>query len=120
DAAGLREVQQRLCRGRRVAALEGVVLDRAPLDQVDDVLGDVRGEVRNALEVAGYEQQVHARGDLPRVLHHVREKDPEVVVVQLVDPVVHLGYASGLLAVPADERVQGQREHLRGNTRHLL
>ena len=64
------------------------MLDRLPLDQEHHVLGDVRREVRDALQVAAHEEQVHPGADDVRILHHMREQDPEHRAVQGVHAVV--------------------------------
>lgn len=43
----------------------GVVADVASFDNEDDVLGDIRGVVADALQMTGDENQLDSRLDLP-------------------------------------------------------
>src|ERR1700752_4984248 len=68
-------------------ALAGVMAHVPGRDDEDDVLGDVRGVVADALEVARHENQIERRLDRRRVLQHVGEQlaeDLRLEGVQLV------------------------------------
>ena len=59
-----------------------------PFDQEDDVLADVGGEVGHPLQIPAHQEELHAGADHVRILHHVREQDPEHRPVERVHLVV--------------------------------
>src|SRR5215471_19046659 len=57
--------------------VRGMVSDVARRHDEDHVLRDVRGVVSDALEVAGYQDQIQRRLNGGRILQHVGEQLPE-------------------------------------------
>src|SRR5216684_8492827 len=64
-------------RGSSSIAVDRGMAHVASRDHVNDILGDVRGMVGNALQVFGYQNQFKRRKDHGRVTHHIGEQFPE-------------------------------------------
>src|SRR4029079_2211082 len=62
-----------------------IVANVGSLDDVDDLLREVLGMVADALDRLGDEDQVDARRDRPRILHHEGDQLPEQAFEFLVD-----------------------------------
>src|SRR5687768_13970477 len=76
--------------------------------QIIDVLGDIRAVVANPLDVLGYEQQMRARRDAARILHHVGEQFPEQALIEIIELFVSFPYRQrflGILSVVGVEHV---------------
>src|SRR5690606_30266732 len=71
----------------------------------DDVLGDVRGVIADALEVPRDEQQLDGRLDGARVVRHPFDERGEHPAGQRVELVVAAEYAAGERFVASHERI---------------
>src|SRR5690606_14782014 len=81
------------------------VADISPLDVEDDVFGNVRGVVGDALVVARDQQQVERARGGARILHHVGQQLAEELLVQRVDLVIASADFVGGAGVTAHEAV---------------
>src|SRR5579863_9406419 len=61
-------------RETRGVAFWTLIGNRTALDHVIDGFGDVGGMVADTLDVLGAEHQMHAEGDIARILHHIGEE----------------------------------------------
>ena len=85
--------------------------DVAASDEVDNVLGDVRGVVANALEILGDENQLESSKHDGRILHHVSKQLAKELIAQAIHLVVALQHAAGKIDIAADQRIQAIPHH---------
>src|SRR5262245_15125747 len=97
---------QRDRRRARGVALGTLIGDRSAVHQVINGLGDIGGVVADPLNVLGTEQEVGAKPDVTRVLHHVGEKLAEQRVVHGVDLFVLVPDLERPVGVALDEGVK--------------
>src|SRR4029079_11764239 len=83
-----------------------IVANVGPLDDVDDLLGEVLGVVADTLDRLGDEDQVDARRDRPRVLHHEGDELAQQALELLVAEIVALEDVEGAVDVEPRERVE--------------
>jgi hypothetical protein len=74
--------------------------------QVDHILGDIGGQVSDALQAARDADEIHKIADLIRVLPHLFFDEPVHAAVDIIDLVVSGQHLSGGGGVLLDEGVE--------------
>jgi len=92
--------------------------DVARLHDEDDVFGDVRGVVADALEMTRHENQVDAGLDRARIAQHVGQHLPKDLFLERVQPVVLPQHGLRQVHVSRDECIERLAEHLQGELPH--
>ena len=88
----------------------------------DDVLGDVRGVVTEALQVAGNQDQVQRATHRGRIRDHVALEFVENLALEPIDRIVQLEHLLSEGLVVPDEGIQAESHHLahlRGHARNI-
>ena len=81
-------------------------------------LGDIGGEVADALEILRHEQQMRAGGDVARILDHVGQELAEQARVHLVELFVAQPHRERLVGVALDIGVENVLDHLLAEMAH--
>ena len=71
-------------------------------DKINNVLGDVRGVVADALKILGDEDQLKGSKHDGGILHHVSKKLAKKLIAQAIHLVVALKHAAGKIDIRAD------------------
>jgi hypothetical protein len=91
---------------RVVSAFRALVPQRAPLHDVIYDFGDVGRMIAHPLDILDVEQQMRAKGDAARILHHVSEELSEQRVVDGIDLLVVASYLERLGDLGANVAVE--------------
>ena len=73
-----------------LAAIESRMADVAAGHKINNILGDVRGVVADALEVLGHENQLKSRKNDSGIFHHVGKQLAKELIPQTIHLVVAL------------------------------
>ena len=92
--------------------------DVAAGDKVDDVFGDVRGMVADALEILGDQDQLESGEHDRGIFHHVSKELAKELVAQAIHLIVALEHAAGEIDVSADESIQAVAHHTLSKLAH--
>ncbi len=84
----------------------------------DDVFGDIRGVIRDALQMARGQHELHSGSDERNILGHAEQQVLEDAVAVLVHNVVALQNLRGKFGIAKDERAQAAADHRANCFRH--
>jgi hypothetical protein len=94
------------------------VADVTTCNEVDNVLGDVRGVIADALEILRDKDKFEGRENDGRVFHHVSKKLAKQLIAKPIDLIVALEDALRKFLVAANDGIQTVADHSLGEFAH--
>ena len=78
--------------------------NHATFDEEDHVVGDVRGEIRDAFKALSDAEKLDGQPGRPRILVHLIARPREHGLVQFVDPLIGTPHLAAELRILVPER----------------